>query len=69
MPLIHLNNQKWGANGHKYTIRGEGSGEADAVSKAKATMKKAKSKKKPGKTTKAPAPIGPKVGFGKPGLK
>lgn len=69
MPLIHLNNQKWGANGHQYTIRGEASGEADAVSKAKATMKKAQSKKKPGKTTKAPAPIGPKVGFGKPGPK
>ena len=66
IPLIYLNNQKWGANGHKYTIRGEVSGEADAVAQAKATMKKAKGKKKSGKSAKAP--VGPKGGLVKKGL-
>ncbi len=43
-PLIHLNNQKWGTNAHKYTIRGEASGEPAAVVQARKTLK---SKKKP----------------------
>ncbi len=34
-PLIHLNNQRWGTNAHKYTIKGKESGEAPNVSKAR----------------------------------
>lgn len=46
-PLIHLNNQRWGANGHKYIIEGEAQGEPQAVVQARKTLKKAKAK--PGK--------------------
>ena len=41
-PLIHLNNQKWGTNAHKYVIKGSGSGEAAAVQQARQTLKDAK---------------------------
>ncbi|RMG94725.1 MAG: hypothetical protein D6705_15445 [Deltaproteobacteria bacterium] len=34
-PLIHLNNQRWGTNAHKYTIKGGESGEAPNVAKAR----------------------------------
>lgn len=43
-PLIHLNNQKWGTNAHKYTIRGESHGEPAAVVQARKTLKAANKK-------------------------
>lgn len=46
MPLIHLNNQKWGANGHKYTIRGTTSGVAPNLRQARQTVAKSKRVKK-----------------------
>ena len=42
MPLIHLNNERWGANGHHYTIRGVESGQPAAVRRARKTLKAAK---------------------------
>lgn len=67
MPLIHLNNQAWGLNGHKYTIRGTETGEADNVAQAKKTMAKSSSggSSKTKKVGPAPAkPFGKKP-FGK----
>ncbi len=46
MALIHLNNEKWGTNGHKYTIKASASGEPSAVTQAKATISAAKSTSK-----------------------
>lgn len=37
-PLIHLNNQRWGANGHKYTIKVKASGEPTKVTRARKTL-------------------------------
>ncbi|MCR9165350.1 MAG: hypothetical protein ACE37F_24090 [Nannocystaceae bacterium] len=53
VPLIHLNNQRWGANAHKYKIKSSGKGEAANVQQARQTMKaasksKGKSKPRPG---------------------
>ena len=48
-PLIHLNNQKWGLNAHKYTIRGSASGEPAAVKQARQTLREAKKPSKKGK--------------------
>ena len=45
IPLIHLNNQNWGANAHQYRIKSSGKGEAAAVQQARQTLKT----KKPGK--------------------
>ncbi len=33
-PLVHLNNQRWGTNAHKYTIKGTPAGKAPNVKKA-----------------------------------
>jgi len=38
IPLIHLNNQRWGANAHKYRIKSSASGEAAAVQQARQTV-------------------------------
>lgn len=56
IPLIHLNNQRWGANAHKYTIKTSGSGEPTAVKQARDTLKKKgkTSKKKPVSPTAGP---------------
>jgi len=43
-PLIHLNNQRWGANAHKYTIRGEGKGVVPAIATARANATNATKK-------------------------
>lgn len=45
LPLIHLNNEKWGANGHEYTIRGSVKDEPHAVALAKKTLAAAKANK------------------------
>lgn len=37
-PLIHLNNEKWGTNAHKYTLRAEASGEPAALVNARKTV-------------------------------
>ncbi|MEM6995990.1 MAG: hypothetical protein AAF721_36115 [Myxococcota bacterium] len=55
MALIHLNNQKWGANAHQYTIKASASGEPKAVSQAKKTAKgSGKNKAKRGNRSVAP---------------
>jgi hypothetical protein len=46
IPLIHLNNQRWGTNAHKYTLESSASGEASAVQQARQTLRKERRKKK-----------------------
>ncbi|MGH1340889.1 MAG: hypothetical protein ACRBN8_05025 [Nannocystales bacterium] len=64
IPLIHLNNQRWGTNAHKYTIKSSASGEATAVAQARKTLRAKKStKREAAKPTKKPT----KKPLGKPG--
>lgn len=43
-PLIHLNNEKWGTNAHKYTLTATARGEASAVAQARVTAANSKTK-------------------------
>jgi len=58
IPLIHLNNERWGTNAHQYRIKSSGTGEAAAVQQARQTLK-SKTKKpavRPGAPTKRRLP-------------
>jgi len=52
VPLIHLNNEKWGTNAHQYTLRAETRGEPSALVNARKTL--AATPKLGGKASKLP---------------
>lgn len=58
MALIHLNNERWGANAHQYKIKTTTSGEPRAVSQAKRTLAAAKKRKGTGKPSGKPGKSG-----------